>query len=299
MTIADVRIEDHYRTRTAEPLGLTDRPEPTVHPGVDGPIDPATLASHEARGYSVYDNLLSAGEVEAFRAELDRLTRDEALRADERTIVERASAEVRSIFEVHRVSGLIAELVRDPRVLDRARQVLGSEVYVHQSRVNYMPGFQGKGFYWHSDFETWHAEDGMPTPRAVSMSIALTENYPFNGGLMVMPGSHRTFVPCVGETPADNYRASLTEQEIGVPSRAHITALAAECGIDQFTGPAGSALLFDSNIMHGSGNNITPFPRSNIFVVFNSAENALVDPFAAPAPRPDFIAARTFTPLSR
>ena len=89
---------------------------------------------------------------------------------------------------MHLISDLIAELVRDPRILDRARQILGSDVYVHQSRVNYMPGFTGKGFYWHSDFETWHAEDGMPSPRAVSISLALTDNYPFNGGLMVMPG---------------------------------------------------------------------------------------------------------------
>ncbi|WP_018682488.1 ectoine hydroxylase [Actinokineospora enzanensis] len=300
MTLTDVRTPDRYLTRTATPGRPIERTDPTVWgEHADGPIDAATLAAHEVRGYSVFDNLLSAAEVETFRAELDRLAGDEAVRADERTIVERSSAEVRSIFEVHRTSGLIAELVRDPRVLDRARQVLGSEVYVHQSRVNYMPGFKGKGFYWHSDFETWHAEDGMPAPRAVSMSIALTDNHPFNGGLMVMPGSQRVFVPCVGETPADHYKASLTEQEIGVPSHAHISLLAAEHGIEQFTGPAGSALLFDANIMHGSGNNITPFPRSNIFIVFNSVANTLVEPFAAPAPRPGFIASRSFAPLMR
>ncbi|GAA4414333.1 ectoine hydroxylase [Actinokineospora soli] len=299
MTLTDVRTEDRYRTRTADPIDLIDRVEPTTWPGVDGPLDAATLAAHDARGYSQYPDLLSPAEVRAYRDELTRLASDDALKADERTIVEKESAEVRSIFEVHEISPLIGELVRDPRVLDRARQILGSDVYVHQSRVNYMPGFKGKGFYWHSDFETWHAEDGMPLPRAVSMSIALTDNHPFNGGLMVMPGSQRTFVPCVGETPADHYKASLKEQEIGVPSREHIAQLAATCGIDQFTGPAGSALMFDSNIMHGSGNNITPFPRSNIFVVFNSVENSLVDPYAAPSPRPDFIAARTFTPLSR
>ncbi|UVS76736.1 ectoine hydroxylase [Actinokineospora sp. UTMC 2448] len=299
MTLTDVRTEDRYRTRTADPVDLIERAEPTVWAGVDGPLDAATLAAHDARGYSQYPGLLSPAEVRAYLDELTRLASDEKLKADERTIVEKESAEVRSIFEVHKISDLIAELVRDPRVLDRARQILGSEVYVHQSRVNYMPGFKGKGFYWHSDFETWHAEDGMPLPRAVSMSIALTDNYPFNGGLMVMPGSQRTFVPCVGETPADHYKASLKEQEIGVPSREHITQLAATYGIDQFTGPAGSALMFDSNIMHGSGNNITPFPRSNIFVVFNSVENSLVEPYAAPSPRPGFIAARTFTPLSR
>ncbi|MGW5050451.1 ectoine hydroxylase [Actinokineospora sp. NPDC004072] len=299
MTLTDVRTEDRYRTRTAEPADPVERIEPTVWRGADGPLDAATLAAHDARGYSQYPGLLSPAEVRAYRDELARLAADDGLKADERTIVEKESDEVRSIFEVHRISELIAELVRDPRVLDRARQILGSEVYVHQSRVNYMPGFKGKGFYWHSDFETWHAEDGMPVPRAVSISIALTDNYPFNGGLMVMPGSQRTFVPCVGETPADHYKASLKEQEIGVPSREHIAQLAAEHGIDQFTGPAGSALMFDSNIMHGSGNNITPFPRSNIFVVFNSVENSLVEPYAAPTPRPDFIASRTFTPLSR
>ena len=69
-------------------------------------------------------------------------------------------------------------------------------------------------------------------------------------------------------------------------------------GIDQFTGPAGSALWFDANIMHGSGNNITPFPRSNIFLVFNSVENTLREPYAASAPRPDHIAHRDAQPLS-
>ncbi|GAA2968832.1 ectoine hydroxylase [Actinokineospora diospyrosa] len=299
MTLTDTRVHDRYPTRTAEPRAPFGRAEPTVWGGLTGPIDPATLAAHDTHGYSRHEALLGPDEVAAFRAELDRLAGDDAVRADERTVVERATDEVRSIFEVHRISELVAELVRDPRVLGRARQVLGSEVYLHQSRVNYMPGFQGKGFYWHSDFETWHAEDGMPVPRAVSMSIALTDNFPFNGGLMVMPGSHRTFVPCVGETPAEHYKASLTEQEIGVPSQAAITRLAAEHGIDQFTGAAGSALMFDSNLMHGSGNNITPFPRSNIFLCFNSVANALVDPFAAPRPRPGFIASRTFAALSR
>jgi ectoine hydroxylase len=160
-----------------------------------------------------------------------------------------------------------------------------------------MPGFTGAGFYWHSDFETWHAEDGMPAPRAVSISIALTVNYPFNGGLMVMPGSQQTYACCVGQTPEDNYRESLRQQDIGTPDHDTLRAMAHEYGIEQFTGPAGSALIFDCNVMHGSGNNITPFPRSNIFIVFNSAENVLTTPYAAPAPRPPFIANRDFTAI--
>ncbi|MFI2336464.1 ectoine hydroxylase [Nocardia rhamnosiphila] len=289
--MVDNRI-DRYPTRTAERLPLQERHDATVW----GRIGNAELAAFDTDGFAIMDRLLTPEEVAEYAAEIDRLASDPDLRGDDRLIVEKSSQQVRSVFEVHKLSPAVAELVREARVVDLARQVLGSDVYIHQSRVNYLPGF-GTGFYWHSDFETWHAEDGMPSPRAVSLSIALTDNYPYNGSLMVMPGSHRTFVPCQGATPADNYRESLREQETGVPTTADITDLAHKYGITQFTGAAGSALLFDSNIMHASGNNITPFPRSNIFLVFNSVENTLEEPFAAPARRPAYIADREFTPV--
>lgn len=292
MTVTEPIVSDPYPTR-GPAVRLIERTEPTVWGTAAG------LESYEQKGFGIVDGLLTPAEVQTYWQELQRLTTDPAVKADERTVVEKQSNEVRSIFEVHKISEAIRALINQPKVLDKARQILGSEVYVHQSRVNYMPGFKGKGFYWHSDFETWHAEDGMPAMRAVSMSIALTDNFVYNGGLMVMPGSHRTFVACAGETPADHYKASLKEQEIGVPDHDSLTRLATEHGIEQFTGSAGSALLFDCNIMHGSANNITPFPRSNIFVVFNSMENTLNDPYAAPTPRPDFIASRDFTPLPR
>ncbi|MET7991848.1 ectoine hydroxylase [Amycolatopsis sp. NPDC005232] len=298
MTTTGTTTEDRYPTRIGGEPALLRREVPAVWPGrLREPFTPAELAAHAERGYSIVPSSVTEEELDLLRAELDRLCADETLAADERVVREKASGAVRSIFEVHRMSPLIARLVRDPRVLDRARQLLGSEVYVHQSRINCMPGFRGKGFYWHSDFETWHAEDGMPVPRAVSLSLALTDNHPFNGGLMVMPGSHREFAQCAGATPGDHYRDSLKEQQVGVPDETTIARLAAAHGINQFTGPAGHALWFDANLMHGSADNITPYPRSNVFVVFNSVENTLREPYAAASPRPPFVAARDFTPL--
>jgi len=47
-----------------------------------------------------------------------------------------------------------------------------------------------------------------------------------------------------------------------------------------------------------SHSNITPLPRSNVFVVFNSVDNTPVAPFAGTQPRPPFIAERKdFTPV--
>ena len=298
MSMTRDTVEDLYPSRLSEAGDHIARDHPAVWGSpANGPLSAAEMSNHESRGFTILDDFVSADELALYGSELDRLAGDTSLKQDPRLISERSTGAVRSVFQVESLSEPIAALARNPRVLERARQILGSEVYLHQTRVNYMPGFTGTGFYWHSDFETWHAEDGMPVPRAVSLSIALSNNYPFNGGLMVMPGSHQTFVPSVGETPDDNYKESLKQQEAGVPSQEAITELASIHGIDQFTGAAGSALWFDSNIMHGSGNNITPYPRSNVFMVFNSIENVLVEPFAARSRRPEHVANRDFTPL--
>ncbi|MEU3282319.1 ectoine hydroxylase [Streptomyces antibioticus] len=291
-------VTDLYPTRGTTEVSVP-RQDPVVWspPGTPGPVPADGLAAYERDGFLTVDRLISDEEVAVCRRELERLVADPQVRADPRSIVEPRSQEIRSVFEVHRLSPVFASLVRDERIVGRARQILGSDVYVHQSRINVKPGFGAGGFYWHSDFETWHAEDGLPNMRTVSVSIALTENRDTNGSLMIMPGSHRTFLGCAGATPKDNYKKSLQMQDAGTPSDEALTELAGEYGIRLFTGPAGSATWFDCNCMHGSGDNITPFPRSNVFIVFNSVENAAVEPFAAPVRRPEYIGARDFTPV--
>jgi ectoine hydroxylase len=298
MTAAIEHVEDVYPTRLEEGFSTLPRQDKVVWgTAADGPMDQQTLDSYDERGYLTIPDLITPEEVAELRAELHRLSNDPETRADERTIIEPASQEVRSIFEVHRTSVVVARLAADPRVVGLARQVLGSDVYIHQSRINFKPGFGGGDFYWHSDFETWHAEDGLPRMRTASISISLTDNHSFNGPLMIMPGTHKTYVACGGATPEDNYKSSLVMQGAGTPDQETVTKMADTYGIDVLAGAAGSAVMFDCNCMHGSNGNITPYPRSNVFLVFNSVENTAVEPFSAPSPRPTFIGARDFTPV--
>jgi ectoine hydroxylase len=49
---------------------------------------------------------------------------------------------------------------------------------------------------------------------------------------------------------------------------------------------AGDAVFFDCNLLHRSDRNESGDSRTNLFVVFNRADNQLTSPFSASKPRP-------------
>ncbi|MBA4719833.1 ectoine hydroxylase [Alloalcanivorax xenomutans] len=284
---------DPYPTRLARTPDLPwlQRREAVVKGDAgQGPLSADQLERFERQGFLFEPGFLNAGEVAALRREMSSLMNTPSFRGRPFTITEPDSREIRSLFAVHFLSRRFRQLAEDPRLIGRARQILGGEPYVHQSRINYKPGFKGKGFNWHSDFETWHAEDGMPAMHAVSASIVLTDNHTFNGPLMLIPGSHKVFVPCLGETPENHHEQSLQRQEIGVPGEAILAELIRRHGIEAPTGAAGGLLLFDCNTLHGSNANMSPDPRSNVFFVYNRRDNRCQAPFAARRRRPEFLA---------
>lgn len=285
---------DLYPSRRAAEPELLPRRDPVAYRtwGPEAPISAAQLEQFDRDGYLVLESLFDADEIALLQAETARLLADPGALAADTVVTEPGGDEVRSIFEIHAQSRMMQRLAADERLAGVARFLLGDDVYLHQSRLNYKPGFQGREFFWHSDFETWHVEDGMPRMRALSMSILLAENTANNGPLMIIPGSHRTFVTCVGETPDDHYKMSLKKQEYGVPDEASLATLAHEHGIVAPTGGPGTVVLFDCNMMHGSNGNITPFPRANAFLVYNAVSNRLQKPFGVDTPRPTFIATR-------
>lgn len=282
-----------YPSRTGGHYRLLPRHDPVAYGSSDdGPLDRTAIARYERDGFLHFPGFFKEEEIAAVRCELNRMRNDRQLRGREEAITEPDSGALRSLFAVHLEDCLTARLCRHPRIVRIARQLLDDAVYILQSRINYKPGFRGREFFWHSDFETWHVEDGLPRMHTLSCSISLTENTPANGPLMLIPGSHRDFLSCAGETPEENYKRSLKRQDLGVPDLEHLSSMIERGGMASATGPAGSATFFDCNLMHGSGSNITPWPRSNVFVVFNSLQNRLQAPGNGLAPRPEFLAHR-------
>ena len=287
---------EHYPSRTLrEPL-LARRREPvrwSNEPAPDG-LPEGAMESYEENGYFVLPEIFTTSQVRMLQREMQRLLEEYRGSRDATVIREPGSDAVRSLFDLPAVSPVFRHLASHPRLLDFARHVLASEVYLHQTRLNFKPGLAGKEFFWHSDFETWHVEDGMPSMRALSCSVLLTDNDEFNGPLLVIPGSHKTYVGCMGETPKDNYKSSLMSQTVGTPTAESLTLLADQAGgLASIKGPAGTVVFFDCNLLHGSAGNISPYPRANVFMVYNSMENQLIHPLHGLQPRPGHIARRS------
>src|SRR5690606_7131454 len=146
--------EDYYVSRRFPEPRWIPRREPVIH-GDWSPHSPLTREQHDAfvhDGFLVLENLFRPDEIAVLESELSRLRGDPSELQAETIIAEPRSREIRSIFAVHNQNFLFKRLAMDQRLIDIARHILGDEVYIHQSRLNYKPGYVGKEFYWHSDF---------------------------------------------------------------------------------------------------------------------------------------------------
>lgn len=295
---------DFYPSRVgATEDSLRERIDPVIHgrgsaPGPHG-LSAEQLRTFEQDGFLVLPGIM-ADRVASLRAELDRLSTAPELQGRPEVVTEPDSDAIRSLFGVHEFSELFSAAARDSRILTPARQLLADDVYIHQSRVNAKPALLGRSFSWHSDFETWHVEDGIPRPRILTGWIFLDENRAYNGPLLVLPGSHRHYVSVAGTTPERNYLESLKVQQAGSPGIHILRKLAELCGnrIESVVGPPGTVVFHEGNLMHCSPDNPSPWSRTNLFFVYNSLQNQPVPPFSGQAPRPRYLAAPApFEPL--
>ena len=253
---------DMYPSRTGSEEHVIPRIDPVIYPTADKqqiprPLTEKSLHTYADNGYLVLPDYMPE-MVDPLLAEIEQLKH--ALKDREECVTEPGSDNVRTIFKPFQYSKLINDFFRHPKILNIARQLLGSNVYMMQSRVNIKPAFHGRSFAWHSDFETWHVEDGMPAMRAVTAWIMLTENHEYNGPLYVIPGSHKEYVSCAGQTGKDNYKTSLKAQILGVPKPETMRYILQNRSIRAVTGKPGTVVFHECNIMHGSPDNISADP---------------------------------------
>jgi len=201
------------------------------------------------------------------------------------------TAGVRSILGVHYQKD-IADKYLNNGLYDLAEEIIDDEVYIHQSRINCKtPG--NSGWHWHSDFETWHSQDGMPEMHCATAMIALDDNTKNNGPLTVIPGSHLWYWSSPkGESCSAE--ENFADQKEGVPPDAVISEIIARTGNSpvELILTAGDVVIFDCNLLHFSEANNSGMNRRNLFFVFNAESNRLQKPFSYDFNRPEYMATR-------
>jgi L-proline 4-hydroxylase len=192
----------------------------------------------------------------------------------------------RTAFAAHLYNEGFATLGAHPRMIEPIEQVFGEKVYMHQFKINAKAAFTGDVWQWHQDYGTWKRDDGMPEPRAMNIAIFLDEVMPINGPLMLVPRSQTAGVlDASHDTTTTSYPLWTLDEET-------VTRLVKQGGIVAPTGKAGGLLMFHGNLVHGSGGNITPYPRKIVYLTLNAVSNYIRNPT-----RPDYIAHRDFAPI--
>lgn len=253
------------------------------------------LKSYEENGFLLLDNLFEKQQIEALTAKLSNSSWEEK----DGTVLEEDQKTLRGIHEDPAKSGLLEKISKHDRIIEPSMQMLGSQVYIHQLKINFKAAFSGDVWPWHQDYIYWQKEDGMLEPRAVNVMVFLEEVNEFNGPLCLIPGSHKEGVisslseseEVCADAESPEWISSFQSDLKYTTSEQTVSKLVEKYGIEAPKGNPGTVLFFHPNCVHGSANNISPFSRKIAIITYNSVENI---PVAVENPRPDFLVGRDY-----
>lgn len=246
------------------------------------------IAAYAQDGFIVLPGHLSPEETSRLRGAFER---DAQISGDHR-VIDHNGIDVRAIYACHQRQAEFSALVRSPRILGLAQQLLAPDLYVYQFKVNAKVAFQGGGWSWHQDYRAWQIADGLPAPRLVNVAIFLDEVNEFNGPVIFVPGSHADGLICE-HSHVESANEHLDPDDIAL-SPIELSALVDRYGMVSAKGQAGSVVFFHPEIVHGSAANVSPFMRRIIIITYNDVQNM---PRPIRELRPDYLVGRDSQPL--
>ena len=245
-------------------------------------LDQHEIEQFHEQGYLFKQNVFSTQEAEVLRE-----AASEVYAQERKEVWREKSGAPRTAFAAHTYHEAFRRLGAHPRLINPVKQILEEDVYMHQYKVNAKAAFEGEVWQWHQDYGTWARDDGMPEPRAMNIAMFIDDVLPINGPLMIIPRSHKQGVFEAG------HDINTTSYPLWTLDNETVTNLANAGGIIAPTGPAGSMLMFHGNLVHASPPNITPYPRTIVYLTLCAVTNHITK-----FTREEWIAHRNFDPIA-
>lgn len=227
------------------------------------------LKEYDEKGFLVFRDLFSKDEVAALQKDAEMLASSQRKHLDA-NVIEKDGQTLRAAWAPEIDSPACAAAHRLPRVLGPVRQIMGEDIYLYQSRLNYKRAHTGDVFQWHQDYQSW-LMDGVPNggPKDIlSVLIMLDDTYDTAcGPLQFLAGSHKLgAIPPVYDTETTSYALHIVTDDL-------VERL--EKGFEKYTcfGPAGTVAIFAGNLIHGSSKNTSPQSRRNLYFAYNQQTN--------------------------
>lgn len=231
-----------------------------------------TAAEHERfahDGYLMLPDAVTADQLAALRAEMARwvvesrdheaaygTTADGRPRFDVQPGHAADRPALRRVQAPSEVSAAYFEALTSSRIVDAVAELIGPDVRHHHNKINAKQPGSATDVKWHQDFPfTPHTNSDL-----VTALLFVDEVTADNGPLEVLAGSHRGPLHSIWH---DGVFTGAVDPAIEAEAKRDATVL---------VGPAGSACLMHTRLMHGSTPNRSDQPRTLFIAVYAAAD---------------------------
>ncbi len=225
------------------------------------------IDAYDKDGYVVLNDVFSPNEIAAMQSDAEMLATDRAHM--DANIFEKDGKTLRAAWAPEIDSEVYQKVYQSPRVLGAVKQLMGDDVFLYQSRLNYKRPKSGDLFQWHQDYQAWKT-DTIPNgdPRAIlTVLITLDDTTEQSGPLTFIPGSQK-----VGPIEPF-YDTETTSYPLYMIDDAKMDAMFKGEPEFQCLGPAGTVVIFAATLVHMSEKNRSENGRRNLYFAYSRDDN--------------------------
>ena len=245
----------------------------------------ALINSYQENGYALLHEVIN--ELPDFEVLIDQ---------DTEKVYEKDDTTLRSIYGFQNNSKFIEWLKSCSLIKEITQTLLGEQVYLHQTKVNLKNQNESSVWPYHRDFPFWKVFDHFPDNQFLNVVVYLDDVFEGSGELKVIPKSHNHFLAREAQDEQFDYslEGSASSDLLFSFSADELEMFGSSYGIDSTIGRKGSLLIFNPNLIHGSGSSSVDFSRKIMILTFNACSNIPLEQ----SKRPNYLCNINRTPIT-